>query len=112
MLLLRRNNESRKIHFSIQLLTKSSKNLIFYGPKVEKTGLLSHFLRFFGSFCLPRSAKGAPGTAQRPKKGYFEKRVFSDHLARNAFFMFFLPCVFRAENGVKKTSKIKKKAGK
>ena len=64
-------------------------------------------VQFYLSKTLDFVSGGDPGTAQRPKKGYFEKRVFSDNLARNAFFMFFLPCVFCDEKEVKKTMKKK-----
>ena len=108
MLLLRRNNKYRKIHVAKKTLPENSKNVIFYGPKVGKAGFLSQFLRFFGSFSRPEGRhlpQKLARTAQRLKKGVFEKCVFSGRLAKQLFFCVFFQGVFLAEKGVKKPIK-------
>ena len=102
--------------FGVPWAAKGEKGGFQKVPKNGKSGVAHPFAEnekslFSLSKTIENASGGDPGTAQRPKKGYFEKRVFSDNLARNAFFMFFCHVFFVTKKRSKKRPKVNKEAG-
>ncbi len=86
MLLLRRNNESRKIYFSIQILPKSSQNLIFYAPKVEEKRVVEPFFEIFRLFWPPSGGQGRPWNGPEAEKKGISKNEFFGTISREMSF--------------------------